>query len=55
MGELQITRKAAAKYLDELVKIGLLSKHKIGKENYYLNDALFALLTNVGNHAEAGA
>jgi len=45
--DLQITRKTAAKYLDELVKIGLLSKHKIGKDNYYLNDALYQLLLNV--------
>ena len=49
MSELQVTRKTAAKYLEELVKIGLLSKHKIGKDNYYLNDALYELLTNVGS------
>lgn len=55
MAELRIHRNTAAKYLEELVRVGLLSKHKLGKENYYLNDALFALLTNVGNHAEAGA
>lgn len=51
MNELQITRKTAAKYLEELVKIGLISKHKIWKDNYYLNDALYELLTNVGNRA----
>ena len=37
--DLQVTRKTAAKYLDELVNIELLSKHKIGKDNYYLNPA----------------
>lgn len=46
--ELQVTRKTAAKYLDEVVRIGVLSKHKLGKDNYYLNDALYALLQNVG-------
>ncbi len=44
---LQVTRKTAAKYLEELITIGLLSKHKIGKDNYYLNDALYQLLLNV--------
>lgn len=48
MQELQVTRKTAAKYLEELVGIGLLSKHKRGKENYYMNDALFDLLLNTG-------
>ncbi|MEE9338706.1 MAG: Fic family protein [Methylococcaceae bacterium] len=45
--DIQVTRKTAAKYLDEMVGIGLLSKHKIGKDNYYLNDALYQLLLNV--------
>lgn len=53
MNELQITRKTAAKYLDEMVGIGLLSKHKLGKENYYLNDALYTLLQNVSTKPEA--
>ncbi len=44
--ELQVHRNTARKYLDELVKIGLLEKHKIGKENFYLNKALFNLLGN---------
>ncbi len=47
--ELKVHRNTATKYLDELVRIGLLSKHKISKENFYLNDALFALLQNVGH------
>jgi Fic family protein len=37
LDELQITRQTAAKYLDELVSIGLLQKHRIAKENFYLN------------------
>lgn len=49
MNELQVTRKTAMKYLDELVRIGLLSKQKKWKENFYMNDALFALLLNAGS------
>ena len=47
MDELQVIRQTAARYLDELVALGLLTKHKLGKENYYLNDGLYALLANV--------
>ena len=46
--ELDVHRNTASKYLEELVQIGLLSKHRLGKENFYLNDALFQLLMNVG-------
>lgn len=49
MKELNLSRKTAAKYLDELEKIGILSKHKIWKDNYYINDDLFNLLQNVNN------
>lgn len=48
MQELQIKRITASKYLEELVKIGLLSKHKKGKENYYVNNELFTLLLHAG-------
>ncbi len=48
MQELQIHRNTAVKYLEELVQIGLLTKHKIGKENFYLNSALFDLLAYAG-------
>lgn len=44
--ELQIHRNTATKYLDELEKIGLLVKHKMGKENFYINTDLFVLLQN---------
>ncbi len=46
MDELQIHRNTALKYLEELVQVGLLDKHRIGKENFYLNTALFHLLGN---------
>ncbi|HPQ95229.1 MAG: Fic family protein [Thiothrix sp.] len=45
--ELQVTRQTAARYLDNIVDLGLLSKHKLGKDNYYLNDQLFKLLSGV--------
>jgi Fic family protein len=47
--ELGIHKNTAIKYLNELVRVGLLSKHKKGKENYFLNDDLFNLLHNVGD------
>lgn len=42
--ELNVHRNTASKYLEALVSIGLLEKHKIGKENYYLNKKLYKLL-----------
>ena len=44
MQELQVHRNTATKYLEELVRMGLLVKHKIVNDNYYLNIALFDLL-----------
>ncbi|MBY0544611.1 MAG: Fic family protein [Gammaproteobacteria bacterium] len=41
------TRQTCAKYLNDLVGIGLLYKHAIGKENYYINVKLFNLLQNI--------
>lgn len=46
MTDLQVHRNTAAKYLDALLELGLLSKHKLGKDNFYLNEALFQLLLN---------
>lgn len=46
MQELGVKRITATKYLDALVDLGTLSKHKKGKENYYINEALFDLLLN---------
>jgi Fic family protein len=47
MEETEVSRKTAAKYLDELVKLGIVSKQKIWKDNYYINTDLFKLLQNV--------
>ncbi|NBX03414.1 MAG: Fic family protein [Alphaproteobacteria bacterium] len=44
---LEVTRKTATKYLDELVRIGLLQKMKIGRESYYINQDLMECLSNV--------
>jgi Fic family protein len=43
MNDLDVTRLTAAKYLEQLVEIGLLHKEKIGRSNYYINQALVAL------------
>ncbi|MCH9626799.1 MAG: hypothetical protein S4CHLAM2_04300 [Chlamydiales bacterium] len=44
--ELKVHRNTAGKYLDELVAVGVLFKHRIGKENFYINKDLFDLLSN---------
>jgi Fic family protein len=44
MKELGVHRNTASKYLEELVRIGILFKHKIVKENFYINKALFEFL-----------
>jgi len=44
--DLNIHRNTASKYLKQLVDIGLLTKHKLGKDNYYLNSQLYDLLSN---------
>lgn len=44
VNELQVTRQTASKYLEQLIEKGLLTRHEIGKENYYINDALLQYL-----------
>ncbi len=43
--DLGVSRITAAKYLNELVKDGLLRKEKLGTGNYYINEKLMNLLT----------
>ena len=43
--DLGLHRNTARKYLENLIAIGLLQKHRKGKENYYLNKKLFDLLS----------
>ncbi len=47
--DLNVSRPTATRYLDELVKIGVLSKQKLGRDSYYINTDLFNLLGNTGN------
>jgi Fic family protein len=42
--DLQVSRNTAIRYLEALVAQGFLVKHKIGRENFYLNKKLFGLL-----------
>lgn len=50
--ELETTRQTAARYLDELAQAGMLSKHRIGKHNFYINDRLAELFFEVSSIAE---
>lgn len=45
--DLNVSRATATRYLDALAQDGLLEKHKMGRENYYLNTALVDLLFNM--------
>jgi len=42
--ELNVSRQTATKYLEQLVEHNFLTKHKLGKNNYYVNDNLYQLL-----------
>ena len=44
MSELQVSRITATRYLNELTRIGLMTKHRLGRDNYFVNDALYDLL-----------
>lgn len=46
---LGVTRMTASAYLDKIVKLGLLSKFKVGRVNYYINEKLVDLLVNHEN------
>lgn len=50
--ELDTTRQTAARYLDELAGAGLLSKHRIGKHSFYINDRLAELFFEVSSPSE---
>lgn len=53
MKELSISRPTASSYLKQLETKGLVTKIKLGRENFYLNDKLFDLLINAF-HLEIG-
>jgi Fic family protein len=48
--ELRVSRLTATRYLEEMTRIALMSKHKLGRENYYINIDLFNLLSNVSEN-----
>lgn len=52
VNELDTTRQTAARYLDQLTEAGMLSKHRFGKHNYYINDRLVALFVEVSSPTE---
>lgn len=45
MNDLKVTRLTATRYLEKLVETGFLNKHKLGRNNYYVNIALYNILT----------
>lgn len=45
MRDLKVSRQTASKYLDALCEDGLLKKQKISRTNYYINTALYEILT----------
>jgi Fic family protein len=45
--DLNVSRITAAKYLDLLAQEKFVTKKKIGRDNFYINDPLYQLLTSV--------
>jgi Fic family protein len=45
--DLQVSRLTATKYLDQLTERGFLIKSKIGRYNYYINEPLMNLFTDI--------
>lgn len=52
--DLGVSRLTATRYLDALAHDGLLEKHRVGRNNYYINRPLFVLLSR-GAPATEGA
>lgn len=50
MADLAVSRPTATRYLDELNAINMVHKHKLGKDNYYVNHELYDLLANVNSN-----
>lgn len=45
--DLEVSRQTAAKYLDLLAEKGFVAKHRAGRSNYYVNEALVRLFLDV--------
>ena len=52
--DLGVSRLTATKYLDQLAAGGVLEKTRVGRNNYYINRPLFALLSG-GEQTREGA
>ncbi len=53
--DLQVTRQTAAKYLEGLTAAGFVEKHQQGRNNYYINTPLLALLMRASDDRRDGA
>jgi len=47
VNDLKVSRQTAAKYLDLLAEHGFVAKHRAGRSNYYVNEALVRLFLDV--------
>ena len=45
--DLRVSRATSTRYLDALANDGILTKHRLGRENYYINHELVHLLFNL--------
>lgn len=54
MADLAVSRPTATRYLEELTAINIVHKHKLGKDNYYVNHELYDLLANVNSKVGTG-
>jgi Fic family protein len=43
--DLEVSRSTVIRYLEALVEKGLLKKQKIGRDNFFVNEPLFTLLS----------
>lgn len=50
--DLAVSRLTASKYLDALAASGLVTKHKVGRSNYYVNVTLNRILTRSPGQAD---
>lgn len=50
VSELRITRPTAISYLNQLIEDGILTKLKLGRDNYYINVELYSLIINAFHH-----
>jgi Fic family protein len=47
--DMGVSRATATRYLDALAAGGILKKHRLGRESYYINHALVSLLFNLSS------